>query len=313
MILRELNETDAPYMLEWMHDKSVVKDLPTDFASKTEEDCYAFIAHAKGADYLHMAVASDEEEYMGTVSLKHIDIENGSAEFAIAMRVQAMGRGYAWFGMCEMLKLAFEKFKLQCVYWCVSDDNKRACRFYEKHGFHEVCDVPDVIAKRYKQVENLRWYSVLVGDDYQNRALSRQNIAGCRIVSVNTIPTVNAGELSFFESNRDVAFDIKRIYYISKVPEGMRRGYHAHKTLKQFLFCPYGKIQLILDDGNGREEITLDDPSIGILIDSPVWREMLWLEKDSVLCVVASEYYDPDDYIRDYEEFKRFVEDRVTI
>lgn len=307
MILRELEISDAPFMLAWMHDRDVVEHLPTDFQSRTENDCIRFIEHAKGTDYIHMAIASDENEYMGTVSLKFIDCETGNAEFAIAMSRQAMGRGYAWFGMGEMLRVAFEDLGLQCVYWCVSNDNKRACRFYEKHGFHEVYDVPKAIAERYKNVENLRWYSVLRGDDYRNCAMSRGSVAGCKIMSVTTIPTVDAGELSFLEAEKDVPFEIKRLYYISKVPEGTRRGYHAHKTLKQLLFCPYGKIQLILDDGNVREEITLDDPSIGILVDSPVWREMLWLEKDSVLCVAASDYYKSDDYIRDYETFKTYV------
>ena len=137
--------------------------------------------------------------------------------------------------------------------------------------------------------------------------MARKSIAGCKIIRIKTIPTIEAGELSFFEANNDVNFDIKRIYYISKVPEGVRRGFHAHKELKQLLFCPYGKIQLILESNDIREEITLSDPSVGIVIDKPIWREMLWMEKNSVLVVAASEYYDVDDYIRDYDEFKEYV------
>lgn len=307
MILRELSETDAPLMLEWMHDKDVVEQLPTDFASKTLEDCLKFIKEANTPYGLHMAIATDENEYMGTVSLKYIDKEAGTAEFAIAIRKDAMGRGYSWYGMVEILKMAFESLDLQCVYWCVSRDNKRACRFCDKYGFHEVYDLPDALLNRYAGVENLKWYSVLKGDDYQNNALSRGSVAGCRIMTIETIPTLNAGELSFVEGDRDLPFEIRRLYYISKVPEGTRRGYHAHRSLRQMLFCPYGKIQLILDDGYNREEITLDDPSIGILIEKPVWREMLWLEKNSVLCVAASEYYSPDDYIRNYQEFLDYV------
>ena len=132
-------------------------------------------------------------------------------------------------------------------------------------------------------------------------------MAGCRVVRIKTIPTIEAGELSFFEANQDINFEVKRVYYISKVPEGVRRGFHAHKELKQLLFCPYGKIQLILENKEIREEITLSDPSIGIIIDKPTWREMLWLEKDSVLVVAASDYYKVEDYIRDYSEFKKYV------
>ena len=98
------------------------------------------------------------------------------------------------------------------------------------------------------------------------------------------------------------------MYYISGVPEGVRRGFHAHKKLKQLLFCPYGRIQLILENETGREEIELSNPSIGVLIERFTWREMLWLQKDSVLCVAASDYYSSEDYVRDYDEFKRLLE-----
>ena len=91
----------------------------------------------------------------------------------------------------------------------------------------------------------------------------------------------------------------------------MRRGFHAHRNLKQILFCPYGRIQLILENKNGREEIELSDPSIGVVIEECTWREMLWLQKDSVLCVAASELYDPEDYIRDYDEFRKYISEQV--
>lgn len=308
MLLRELKIEDAPRMLEWMHDENVTHNMATNFAEKTEEDVLSFIeASVDESENLHRAIVSDQDDYMGTVSLKHIDLENGSAEFAITVCADAMGKGYSWFGMIEILHLAFEELNLESVYWCVSKDNKRAVRFYDKHGFNETLDISSEIKSRYSGIDNLKWYTVLKGDDFSNTTKEKGSVAGCKVVSIKTVPTIGAGELSFFESMHDVPFDIKRIYYISKVPEGIRRGFHAHKELKQLLFCPFGKIQLILDDGTVREEITLSDPSIGIIIDKPCWREMLWLEKNSVLCVAASEYYEVEDYIRDYDEFKKFV------
>ncbi len=289
-------------MLEWMHDKSVTEKLRTDFASKTIKDAESFIVSSWGdKNNINLAIVSDEDEYMGTVSLKNI--KNGSAEFAITVRAVAMGKGYSWIGMQSIIKKAFEEYGLESVYWCVSRENNRAVRFYDKHYFHEAVDIPKHILEEYNGMTNLKWYSVLKGDELN----LPESVAGCKVVHINTIPTVNAGELSFFEAekngDRTIPFDIKRIYYISKVPEGVRRGFHAHKELKQLLFCPYGRIQLILENKNGREEIELSDPSIGILIEEPTWREMLWLQKDSVLCVAASDFYKPEDYIRDYEEF----------
>ncbi len=304
MKLRELELRDAPLMLEWMHDAEVVGNLKANFLEKTIEDAERFInlSHDKTKD-VHYAICSDEDEYMGTVSLKHI--ENGRAEFAITVRKSAMGRGYAWCGMEEIIRLAFDEYNLDSVYWCVSRGNKRAVRFYDKHNFHEALDIPQNILDEYKAIDDLKWYSVLRGDIIDEREL----VAGCKVMRIKTIPTVNAGELSFFEAQHDVGFDIKRIYYISKVPEGVRRGFHAHKKLKQLLFCPYGRIQLILENRYGREEIELSDPSIGVVIEEPTWREMLWLQRDSVLCVAASDYYDVNDYVRDYDAFQDMLKD----
>lgn len=302
MYLRKLELKDAPLMLAWMHDESVTDKLRTDFASKTLQDAESFIKYSwEDNDNVNLAIASDEDEYMGTVSLKHI--ENGSAEFAITVRAEAMGRGYSWFGMESILDKAFAEYGLESVYWCVSKDNLRAVRFYDKHNFHEALDIPKTVIARYEEIENLKWYSFLKGDDFNERA----TVAGCKVIHIKSIPTLDSGELSFFEANHDIPFEIKRIYYISKVPEGVRRGFHAHKELKQFLFCPYGRIQLILENNNGREEIELSDPSVGVVIDQCTWREMLWLQKDSVLCVAASDYYEVEDYIRDYDFFKKYI------
>lgn len=305
MRLRELELKDAPLMLEWMHDKSVVGELKGNFQNKTLSDAEYFILSPNNkSENIHLAIVSDEDEYMGTVSLKCIDENSLSAEFAIAVRSSAMGRGYSWYGIKEIIRRAFDEYGLESVYWCVSRKNERAVRFYDKHNFHEALDIPADILNRYRGMDDLKWYSVLKGDVLDERT----EIAGCKVVRLKTIPTVNAGELSFFEATRDIPFDIKRIYYISKVPEGVKRGFHAHKKLKQMIFCPYGRIQLILENQNGREEIELSDPSIGVVIEEPTWREMLWLQKDSVLCVAASDFYEVEDYIRDYKQFKGYIE-----
>lgn len=311
MRLRNLEVKDSPLMLEWMHDQDVTKYMATNFSSKTIEDCKQFIEHSQvDKDSICKAIVSDEDEYMGSVSLKHVDRINGNAEFAITVRKVAMGKGYSWFGMVEILKYAFEQINLQSVYWCVSENNVRACRFYDKYSFRRMVDISPEILGRYENSSDLRWYSVLAGDDFEKEILKQRNIAGCKIINIKTIPTTNSGELSFFEGMHDVPFEIKRIYYISKVPEGIRRGFHAHKQLKQLLFCPYGSIQLVIDNGISRDEITLCDPSIGVVIEQPVWREMLWLQKNSVLCVAASDFYSEEDYVRNYDVFLQYVKEK---
>ena len=110
MYLRELKSEDAPLMLDWMHDENVINKLRGDFVNKTIDDCISFIESSISETDIHLAIASDSDEYMGTVSLKNI--EDGSAEFAITVRSEAMGRGYSWFGMDAIMKKAFNEFGL---------------------------------------------------------------------------------------------------------------------------------------------------------------------------------------------------------
>ena len=123
------------------------------------------------------------------------------------------------------------------------------------------------------------------------------------IKQIRTVNTPGKGSLSFFESGRDVPFEIKRMYFIHQVPTGVQRGGHAHRRLCQLLFCPYGSIEIVLDDGVAEERILLDDPSKGLLVGNLVWRDMIWRKDDSILAVAASNYYDESDYIREYKDF----------
>lgn len=127
------------------------------------------------------------------------------------------------------------------------------------------------------------------------------------MLSIKTVKNRSFGLLSFFEANKDIPFGIKRIYYIYQVPTGVKRGGHAHRALSQILFCPYGQIRIVLNDGIEKEEVVLDEPSKGLIISNGIWHDMIWENDNSVLCVAASDYYDENDYIRDYNEFIKLV------
>ncbi len=159
MILRKLKQQDAPLMLEWMHDASVVAHLSANFAAKTLSDCERFIAASQEAkEDLHLAVAGEDDEYMGTVSLKHLDPVHKTAEFAITFRSRAQGKGYANFGMREILRLGLEELGLESIYWCVSPVNCRAVRFYDKNSYRRVEQVPQHILAAYDPAVTLQWY-----------------------------------------------------------------------------------------------------------------------------------------------------------
>ena len=132
-----------------------------------------------------------------------------------------------------------------------------------------------------------------------------------KIINIRTITADNLGALSFIESDIDVPFDIKRVYYIHHAEQYTQRGGHAHKTLEQFLFCPFGSIEIKLIGRDMTEKsVVLSDPNKGLYITGGVWRNMLWLQKDSVLCVAASQYYNANDYIREFVVFERMVSSR---
>lgn len=111
------------------------------------------------------------------------------------------------------------------------------------------------------------------------------------------------GHLTVLEANKNIPFDIKRVYYLTDTLAGVPRGFHAHKELEQVAVCVSGKCRMILDDGQRKEEIWLDSVSKAIRIEKMVWHEMHDFSSDCVLLVLASEYYDEDDYIRGYSDF----------
>jgi len=111
------------------------------------------------------------------------------------------------------------------------------------------------------------------------------------------------GSLVALERDKALPFDIKRIYYIYRTAEGVSRGFHAHRNLKQVAICVAGRCRMVLDNGATKEEAWLDCPTRGILIESMVWREMHDFSPDCVLLVLASEHYDESDYIRNYDQF----------
>ena len=128
------------------------------------------------------------------------------------------------------------------------------------------------------------------------------------MIKISVVGNPSIGYLSFFEMKKEIPFEIKRIYYTYSVPIGERRGMHAHKTLKQFLWCPHGEIEVILDDGKIKTKYMLDSPEKGLLILKGYWRDIYFKKEGSVLCVAASDYYKEDDYIRDYDEFIKHFE-----
>lgn len=115
------------------------------------------------------------------------------------------------------------------------------------------------------------------------------------------------GQLVALENEKEIPFDVKRIYYMFDTKQGVRRGFHAHRKLEQILVCVNGTCKIHLDDGMETAEVNLNNPMEGLYIGNNYWREMYDFSDGAVLLVLASELYDENDYIRNYEEFLEFV------
>ena len=128
-------------------------------------------------------------------------------------------------------------------------------------------------------------------------------------INIIELPRVNdpRGNLTFAEEQQLVPFDIKRAYWVYDVPAGESRGGHAHKRLQQLVIAVNGSFTVTLDNGYERRSVLLNHPWQGLVIDVNTWRTLDDFSSGAVCLVLASEHYDEDDYIYDYEEFLKYI------
>jgi dTDP-4-dehydrorhamnose 3,5-epimerase-like enzyme len=131
-------------------------------------------------------------------------------------------------------------------------------------------------------------------------------IEDCQIID---LPRVNdpRGNLTFIEGGRHVPFEIKRVYYLYDVPGGAERGGHAHKDLRQLIVAMSGSFDVHLDDGRAKKVVHLNRSYNGLFVCPMIWREISNFSSGAVCLVLASNFYDQDDYYRDYAQFQRDV------
>lgn len=115
------------------------------------------------------------------------------------------------------------------------------------------------------------------------------------------------GKLVALEENKNIPFTIKRVFYIYGTQEEISRGNHAHYKTKQFLIVVNGKCKVTLDNGKSKETFSLDKPNIGLFQDALIWGSMHDFSTDCVLMVLADDYYEENDYIREYDQFLKEI------
>lgn len=135
--------------------------------------------------------------------------------------------------------------------------------------------------------------------------MQHTTIHDCKLIDLRKIADPR-GNLTVIEGNGDIPFDIKRVYYLYDVPGGESRGAHAHKALYQLLVAANGSFSVTLDDGKEKVTYNLKRPYYGLLIVPGIWRDLDDFSSGSVCLCLASEHYEAEDYIRDYEEYLEY-------
>lgn len=135
--------------------------------------------------------------------------------------------------------------------------------------------------------------------------MQKNSVYDCVILPLNKIHN-RAGNITIIEGDKNVPFDVKRIYYLYDIPGGEDRGGHAHKELHQLIVAASGSFNVLLDDGLNKKVVTLNRPDYGLLFVPGIWRELMEFSSGAICLVLASEIYDEQDYLRSYLDFKSY-------
>ena len=136
--------------------------------------------------------------------------------------------------------------------------------------------------------------------------MRKYSVFDCSMVELDKHHSDRKGNLSVVENGSTLPFDVKRVYYIYDVPGGESRGAHAHRNLEQLIVAASGSFTVTLDDGKRKQSFFLNRPYQGLYVKPGLWRDLDNFSSGSVAMVLASEVYDPEDYIRDYQEFVEY-------
>ena len=132
--------------------------------------------------------------------------------------------------------------------------------------------------------------------------INNSTVFDCHVVDISKVHN-KSGNITVVENGSNIPFDVKRVYYLYDVPGGEARGGHAHYELEQYIIAASGSFDVTLDDGNDKKTINLNRPNIAIHIVPGLWRSIDNFSSGSICMVLASHFFNEDDYIRNYEDY----------
>ena len=134
----------------------------------------------------------------------------------------------------------------------------------------------------------------------------KNSVYECSVVHLPKIHN-EAGNITALENQKNIPFDVKRVYYLYDVPGGAERGGHGHRKLQQFIIALSGSFDVLINDGINKKVVHLDRPYIGLHVVAGIWRELINFSSGAICLVLASEKYTEDDYLRDFESYLNFI------
>ena len=134
----------------------------------------------------------------------------------------------------------------------------------------------------------------------------KNSVYECSVVHLPKIHN-QAGNITALENQKNIPFDVKRVYYLYDVPGGAERGGHGHRKLQQFIIALSGSFDVLINDGTNKKVVHLDRPYIGLHVVAGMWRELINFSSGAICLVLASEKYTEEDYLRDFESYLNFI------
>ena len=133
----------------------------------------------------------------------------------------------------------------------------------------------------------------------------KNSVYDCVILPLSKIHN-RAGNITIVEGQKNIPFDVKRIYYLYDIPGGEERAGHAHKELRSLIVAASGSFNVLLNDGQNKKIVTLNRPDYGLMVVPGIWRELFEFSSGAICLVLASHKYDKEDYIRNYDQFANY-------
>ncbi len=142
--------------------------------------------------------------------------------------------------------------------------------------------------------------------------MSNYSVYDCSVIELPKI-SMRQGNITPIEGMKNLPFEVKRVFYSYDIPGGEARGAHAHKECHQFLIAASGSFEVVLDDGVNKRTVLLNRPFYGLHVPPGIWAAEQGFSSGSICLVLASHCYEADDYIRDYNVFKEYIDEKDTI